>query len=119
MAEATVGVGQNGTRVSFAGWAIAADVEDNSTVVVAVASLGIFASEGKSAKNEAGMAAARASATLIDFCVDASAEAMLKLVEALPIEISTASMKASMTCSQLPRASMELASTLRLPLKPF
>lgn len=46
MGEATVRVGQNGTRVAFADWDIAPDTEDNSTVIVAVTDLGIFASEG-------------------------------------------------------------------------
>lgn len=46
IAQATVDVGQNGTHVSFPNWESAADVEDNSTIIVAVTALGIFASEG-------------------------------------------------------------------------
>ncbi|CAM9773342.1 unnamed protein product [Scytosiphon promiscuus] len=46
MQEAAVAVGGNGTRVSFAEWAVPADVEDNSTVTVAVSSLEVFASGG-------------------------------------------------------------------------
>ncbi|CAM9207243.1 unnamed protein product, partial [Ectocarpus fasciculatus] len=44
--EALLNVGNNGTRVSFAEWTLPPRVEDNSTVVVAVASLAMFASEG-------------------------------------------------------------------------
>ena len=44
--EAEVIVGENGTQVSFEEWAVPSDVEDNSTVVVALATMGVFASEG-------------------------------------------------------------------------
>ena len=44
--EAEVIVGENGTQVSFEEWAVPSDVEDNSTMVVAVATMDGFASEG-------------------------------------------------------------------------
>ncbi|CAM9632287.1 unnamed protein product, partial [Ectocarpus sp. 6 AP-2014] len=44
--EALLNVGNNGTRVSFEEWTLSPRVEDNSTVVIAVTSLSIFASEG-------------------------------------------------------------------------
>lgn len=44
--EAEVVVGENGTRVSFEEWDVPSNSEDNSTVIVAVASLNTFASEG-------------------------------------------------------------------------
>ncbi|CAM9224561.1 unnamed protein product [Ectocarpus sp. 12 AP-2014] len=44
--EVLLNVGNNGTRVSFEGWRLPPHVEDNSTVVVAVTSLDMFASEG-------------------------------------------------------------------------
>lgn len=44
--EAEVAVGENGTLVSFAEWDVPSDVEENSTVAVAVATMGAFASEG-------------------------------------------------------------------------
>ncbi|CAM9655967.1 unnamed protein product, partial [Ectocarpus sp. 8 AP-2014] len=44
--EALLNVGNNGTRVSFEEWTLSPRVEDNSTVVIAVTSLAMFASEG-------------------------------------------------------------------------
>lgn len=44
--DAVVAVGENGTQVSFGDWDVPQDVEDSSTVVVAVASMSTFASEG-------------------------------------------------------------------------
>ncbi len=44
--EAEVAVGENGTLVSFAEWDVPSDVEENSTVAIAVATVGVFASEG-------------------------------------------------------------------------
>lgn len=41
-----VSVGDKGVRVSFGDWAVSADVEDNSTIVAAVTTLGVPASEG-------------------------------------------------------------------------
>eukprot|EP00903_Cladosiphon_okamuranus_P011441 g10779.t1 len=43
--SAVVAVGENGTQVSFGDWDVAEGVEDNSTLIVAVASIGTFASE--------------------------------------------------------------------------
>ncbi|CBJ26668.1 hypothetical protein Esi_0040_0095 [Ectocarpus siliculosus] len=43
--EAVVSVGENGAQVSFEDWMAPAGVEDNSTFVVAVTSLGTFESE--------------------------------------------------------------------------
>lgn len=39
-------VGQNETRVSFAEWTLSENVEENSSVIVAVASVGTVDSEG-------------------------------------------------------------------------
>ncbi|CAM9632430.1 unnamed protein product [Ectocarpus sp. 6 AP-2014] len=44
--EAVISVGENGAQVSFEDWMAPAGVEDNSTFVVAVTSLGTFESEG-------------------------------------------------------------------------
>ncbi|CAM9330890.1 unnamed protein product, partial [Hapterophycus canaliculatus] len=46
ISEALVSVGEDGTQVSFEGWTTPADVEDNSTLVVAVTNIGIAQSEG-------------------------------------------------------------------------
>lgn len=43
---ASVNVGQNGSRVSLEDWASGGDIEDSSTIIVAVASLGDTVSEG-------------------------------------------------------------------------
>lgn len=50
--DAVVGVGENGAQVSFADWNVPSDVEDNSAVVVAVASMSAFASEGSFFRTE-------------------------------------------------------------------
>ncbi len=46
ISEAEVTVGENGTLVSFAEWDVPSGVEERSTIVVAVATMGFFASEG-------------------------------------------------------------------------
>ncbi len=44
--EAEVAIGENGTLVSFEEWAVPSDVEESSTIAIAVATMGVFGSEG-------------------------------------------------------------------------